>query len=137
MYAKHRLAFDKERRGTGADRTTQHGLIPCIYCRSGRIISQGINQFDRFHVVKLLNEAMNKVRIDERKEHAALKNHKYTFLKNKAALSDKRRQALEEMITLYPTLDVAYRLKELFNDLWTMPGKPAANAFLNGWCAQV
>ena len=26
--------------------------------------------FDRFHVVKLLNEAMNKVRmIDERKEH--------------------------------------------------------------------
>lgn len=80
---------------------------------------------------------MNKVRIDERKEHAALKNHKYTFLKNKEALSDKKRQALEEMITLYPTLGVAYRLKELFNDLWTMPDKSAANAFLNDWCAQV
>ncbi|WP_420841041.1 transposase [Bathymodiolus platifrons methanotrophic gill symbiont] len=25
--------------------------------------------FDRFHVVKLLNEAMNQVRISERKEH--------------------------------------------------------------------
>lgn len=45
MYAKYRPAFDKERRDTGADRTTQHGLIPCIYCRSGRIISQGINHF--------------------------------------------------------------------------------------------
>ena len=93
--------------------------------------------FDRFHVVKLLNEAMNTVRIDERKEHAALKNHKYTFLKNKAALSDKKRQALEEMIALYPTLGTAYRLKTLFNDLWTMPDKPAANVFLNAWCDQV
>ena len=37
--------------------------------------------FDRFHVVKLLNEAMDKVRM-ERKEHAALKGHKYTFLKD-------------------------------------------------------
>jgi transposase len=80
---------------------------------------------------------MNKVRIDERKEHAALKNHKYTFLKNKAALSDKKRQVLEEMITLYPTLSVAYRLKSLFNDLWTMSDKSATDTFLNDWCAQV
>jgi len=32
--------------------------------------------FDRFHVVKLLNEAMNQVRIIERKEHDELKGHK-------------------------------------------------------------
>jgi transposase len=32
--------------------------------------------FDRFHVVKLLNEAMDKVRKDERKEHDELKGHK-------------------------------------------------------------
>jgi transposase len=31
--------------------------------------------FDRFHVVKLLNQAMNQARIAERKEHAALKGH--------------------------------------------------------------
>jgi len=41
------------------------------------------------------------------------------------------------MITLYPTLGAAYRLKVLFYDLWTMPDKPTANAFLNDWCAQV
>lgn len=93
--------------------------------------------FDRFHVVKLLNEAMNKVRMDERKEHATLKNHKYTFLRNKVNLSDKKRQALDEMITLYPTLGVAYRLKELFNDLWMMPNKQAATVFLTDWCEQV
>lgn len=112
-------------------------LSPAFIAGAAESFPKASITFDRFHVVKLLNEAMNKVRIDERKEHAALKNHKYTFLKNKEALSDKKRQALEEMITLYPTLGVAYRLKELFNDLWTMPDKSAANAFLNDWCAQV
>ncbi len=37
--------------------------------------------FDRFHEVKLLNEAMDKVRKDARKEYEALKGLKYTFLK--------------------------------------------------------
>ena len=38
---------------------------------------------------------------------------------------------------LYPTLGEAYRLKVLFNDLWTMPDKPAAHALLDQWCAEV
>ena len=87
--------------------------------------------FDRFHVVKLLNEAMDTVRKQERKEHEQLKGHKYTFLKNK--LSDKKQSELSELITLYPTLGEAYRLKILFNDLWTMPDKDSAIAFINHW----
>lgn len=100
--------------------------------------------FDRFHVVKLLNEAMNQVRIAERKEHDALKGHKYTFLKNLENLSDKKEKELDELIKLYPTLGEAYRLKVLFNDLWEMPDKPtclpnrqAAEAFLRQWCNEV
>ncbi len=93
--------------------------------------------FDRFHVVKLLNEAMNKVRIAERKEHDELKGHKYTFLKNRKNLSETKEKALDEMITLYPTLGEAYRLKVLFNDLWEMPNKTAAEAFLKQWCGEV
>jgi len=41
------------------------------------------------------------------------------------------------MIRIYPTLGEAYRLKTLFNDLWSMPDKPAADAFLKQWCAEV
>lgn len=93
--------------------------------------------FDRFHVVKLLNEAMNKVRIAERKEHAALKGHKYTFLRNRDKLTGKQETALSELITLYPTLGEAYRLKELFNDLWAMPDKVSAELFLRQWCNEV
>ena len=93
--------------------------------------------FDRFHVVKRLNAAMDQVRKAERKEHAALKGHKYTFLKNPDNLSDTKRQELAEMIRLYPTLGEAYRLKTLFDDLWAMPDPPAAEAFLTQWCAEV
>ncbi len=87
--------------------------------------------------VKLLNEAINQVRIAERKEHDPLKGHKYTFLKNRENLSDKKEKDLDEMIKLYPTLGEAYGLKVLFNDLWKMPDKPAAHAFLKQWCHEV
>lgn len=93
--------------------------------------------FDRFHVVKLLNEAMDKVRQAERKEHDQLKGHKYTFLKNRNNLSATKQKALEELITLYPTLGEAYRLKELFNDLWEMEDEEEATYFLVDWCKEV
>jgi len=93
--------------------------------------------FGRFHVVKLLNETMNQVRIIERKEHDELKGHKTTFLRNRENLSDTKQKSLAEMITLYPTLGEAYRLKVLFNDLWEMPDKPTADAFLRQWCVEV
>ena len=73
--------------------------------------------FDRFHVVKLLNEAMNQVRIAEHEEHEALKGNKYTYLVNRENLSDKQEKSLEELIILYPALGEAYRLKVRFNDL--------------------
>lgn len=41
------------------------------------------------------------------------------------------------MIRLHPRLGEAYRLKTLFNDLWNMPDKAAAHAFLNQWCEEV
>jgi transposase len=52
--------------------------------------------FDRFHIVKLFNQAMDAVRKIERKEHEVLKGHKYTFLKNPDTLSNSQQQQLAE-----------------------------------------
>jgi transposase len=112
-------------------------LSPAFIAGAAKSFPSAEITFDRFHVVKLLNEAMDKVRKAERKEHDALKGQKYTFLKNRKNLSDKQEKSLAEMIQLYPTLGEAYRLKVLFNDLWEMPNKPAANAFLTQWCNEV
>ena len=112
-------------------------LSPAFIAGAAASFPSAAITFDRFHVVKLLNEAMDKVRKDERQEHAELKGHKYTFLKNRKNLSEKKEKSLAGMIQLYPTLGNAYRLKVLFNDLWEMPDKPAATTFLTQWCNEV
>ncbi len=93
--------------------------------------------FDRFHIIKLLNEAMNEVRKKERREHEILKNHKYTFLKKNKNLSQREKQQREELIELLPVIGEAYRLKELFNDLWGFRDKDEAAPFLSFWCDNV
>jgi transposase len=93
--------------------------------------------FDRFHVKKLLNKAMDEVRKSERKEHAELKGHKYTFLKSANKLSNQKQQSLSELITLFPTLGEAYRLKELFDDVWDMKSEKEASEFIDAWVKEV
>ncbi len=128
-----------ESKGVGKEQITQLSmdLSPAFIAGAAESFPTAAITFDRFHVVKLLNEAMDKVRRVERIEHEALKGHKYTFLRNRQNLSDEQEKALAEMITLYPSLGQAYRLKVLFNDLWEMPDKVAATTFLTRWCAEV
>lgn len=89
--------------------------------------------FDRFHVVMLLNEAMDAVR-KKRQQHQFLKKHKYTFLKDGKNLSSKQRQQRDELVEILPVIGEAYSLKELFNDLRGFNDKEKAVAFLPFWC---
>ena len=128
-----------EYKGVTKEQITQISmdLSPAFIAGAAKSFPLAAITFDRFHVVKLLNEAMDKVRRVERIEHEALKGHKYTFLKNRQNLSDKQEKSLSEMIELYPNLGKVYRLKVLFNDLWEMPNKAAATTFLTNWCSEV
>ena len=90
--------------------------------------------FDKFHVVKIINEAMDKVRKLERNEFAMLKGYKYTFLKNDNRLSDQAKEAKYNILTLLPNIANAYRLKELFAEFWTFKTKEEAGAYLSYWC---
>ncbi|TXB63801.1 ISL3 family transposase [Phaeodactylibacter luteus] len=92
--------------------------------------------FDRFHVKKLLNKAMDKVRQAERKEHELLKGHKYTFLKGEEKLSKSQKEKRDSLLKLYPTLGEAYRLKVLFDDFWEIKEEGQAELFLADWCSQ-
>ena len=90
--------------------------------------------FDKFHVVKLLNEAMDDVRRREAREHALLKGHKYTFLKANRNLSAWQKQERDELIELLPTIGKAYQLKTLFQDFWEFDNREDGEAFLAYWC---
>jgi transposase len=112
-------------------------LSPAFISGVGKEFPSAKITFDRFHVKKLLNKAMDEVRLKERRMHQALKGHKYTFLKGDKRLSPKRRAERETLLELFPVLGEAYRFKELFDDFWEMRDRAEAAAFLQYWCDRV
>ena len=90
--------------------------------------------FDKFHVAKLINEAMDSLRKSERKEIRELIGRKYLFLKNDNKLNKQEISAKYHLLTAYPKLGEAYRLKELFNDFWDMKDTEEASGYLAYWC---
>ena len=69
--------------------------------------------FDRFHVKKLLNNAMNKIRMAEHKE---LKGKKYLFLKSNAKLIKKIKTRKGKVYFALSHIGRDLRLKVLFDD---------------------
>ena len=93
--------------------------------------------FDRFHLKKLLNESMDRLRKLERQEHEQLKGLKYIFLKKQKDLTHDEKQAKFEMMELFPKLGDGVRFVELFDDFFTFHDKEQAAAYLAWWCDQV
>jgi transposase len=93
---------------------------------------------DRFHVVKLLNEAVDQVRRTERKEAPELKRTRYLWLKNESNLSPTQRRHLEQLLLGRSNLLTvqAYQMKLAFQDFWELPTSEAEH-FLDVWCAWV
>ena len=89
--------------------------------------------FDRFHVMQIVHKAMDQVRKLERRESDLLKGHKYTVLKNTNKLSLKAKEQLQDLLTLFPTLGKAYRLKELIRQFWRFEDEGQAKIFLYEW----
>jgi transposase len=90
--------------------------------------------FDKFHVTKIINEAMDTVRKAERKDILELKGHKYLFLKNDRNLNENEKASKYYFLSYYPKLGEAYRLKELFNDFWVIKSEEEASSYLAYWC---
>jgi transposase len=93
--------------------------------------------FDKFHIIQHLNQAMDEVRKRERVGNELIKNHKYTFLRANKKLSDKKRNELEYITMLYPHLGEAYRLKEMFLDVFDIQDKDQAKGYIRFWCDMV
>lgn len=53
--------------------------------------------FDKFHILKIINEAVDEVRRSEAKENSILKNTRFIFLKNESNLTSAQKLKLEEL----------------------------------------
>jgi len=90
--------------------------------------------FDKFHVLKILNTAVDEVRRQEQKGHPELKNTRYIFLKNPENLTNKQADRLEDLKLKDLNLKTmrAYQLRLNFQELWVQP-PDQAERFLNKW----
>lgn len=90
--------------------------------------------YDKFHVMKVINEALDKVRKSEVSEQPMLKKTKYIWLKNKRKLSLKQEERLEKMSKMNLKTGRAYRLKIAFQDIYSMNySKDIAEIELKEW----
>ena len=100
--------------------------------------------FDRFHVVKLLNEELSELRRElyheatTKLERQVLKGTRWLLLKNPENLDDTRqeRQRLQDALELNASLAAAYYLKDDLRQFWEQPTRVAADVFLDRWCAR-
>jgi len=90
--------------------------------------------FDRFHVMKLVNEAVDDVRRKESKERPELKQSRYCWLKNRSNLNAKQEATLHELMTANLLTAEAYRMKITLQDFYEQPNPKAARQFLFEWC---
>jgi len=90
--------------------------------------------FDRFHVMKIINEAVDEVRRTEQKSRPELKKTRYGWLKNPQNLTAKQRSMIDELNVKKLNLKTAraYQIKLTFQDLYEQP-RQTAEAFLKRW----
>ena len=89
--------------------------------------------FDKFHAVKIINEAVDEVRRAEQKAQSILKGTRYIWLRNPDTLSDRQRATLDALPTRTLQTARAYQIRLAFQDLYAEDGPEAAAAYLKKW----
>jgi transposase len=98
--------------------------------------------FDKFHVLRHLQEALDKVRKREYarlsgKDRRFIKGQKYALLSRRENLTTKGRLALKTLLKANKRLNVAYLLKESFGQLWEYKQEGWARKFFENWKASL
>ena len=89
--------------------------------------------FDKFHAVKLVNDAVDKVRRIESKTEAALKGSRYSWLKNRANLTAAQTATLDALVHSNLKTARAYRMRLAFQDVYAQPSRGWGELMLNRW----
>lgn len=74
--------------------------------------------FDKFHVMKLLNKAVDETRRSEQIEEKDLKCTRYLWLKNPENLTKKQKEKLHSLSSLQLKTGRAYRMKLVFQQIF-------------------
>lgn len=91
--------------------------------------------FDKFHIIKLINEAVDQVRREEGRYTPELKGNRYIFLKNSVNLTEKQKEIKEELSLAKLNLKSirAMHIREAFQQVYQAESSEQFEGLLNGW----
>jgi len=91
--------------------------------------------FDKFHILKIINEAVDKVRREESSRSNILKGTRYIWLKNYNNLTKKQKEQLSEITMSKMNIKTvrAYNIKKSFQDIYKANSKEEFITYLNKW----
>ena len=98
--------------------------------------------FDKFHIMRHLGGALDKVRKAEyarlsSKDRRYIKGQKYTLLSHRENLTMAGRRSLKTLLAANKRLNTAYLLKESFGQLWDYEREGWARRFFENWRASL
>lgn len=116
-------------------------MSSAYYAAVIRHLPNAMQVFDRFHIVKLMNDKLTQLRRDLQREaelmdRNVLKGMRWLLLKHPDNLDDSKneRVRLQEALDLNRSLAIAYYLKEDLGQIWKQSTKAVATRFLTDWC---
>jgi len=89
--------------------------------------------FDKFHAVKLVNEAVDQVRRAERRERPELKHSRFLWLKNVGRLTVAQYATLDALTRLNLKTARAYRIRLAFQEIFDQPSHDWGELILDRW----
>jgi len=106
------------------------------HCPSAAIV------FDRFHIIRKLNEAIDETRrvlYNEEKDinkKTIIKGTRWLLLRKGNTISESGQKRLHDALAVNQPLAQAYYLKEELDLLWQETDPRKADSFFNDWCDQ-
>ncbi len=99
-------------------------------------LPNAIITFDKYHILKVINAAVDKVRKAESKQQDLLRGQKYIFLKNRQNLTKSQLKALQSIESM-PRLNLktvrAYHIRENFQEIYKEETKEGFERALKKW----
>jgi len=91
--------------------------------------------FDKFHIMKIINEALDNVRREESWNNPILRKSRYVFLKNRENLTVEEKNKYEEICLSKLNLKTtrAHRIREAFQDIYKADNLECFELMLKKW----
>jgi transposase len=110
-------------------------MSPAFYSAVQRELPHVDIIFDRFHVMKMINTAVDEIRKSQQKAiDSTLKGDRFLLLKNYDSLDENGMERLNTLLAVNEPLFIAHTLKEQLRLFWDQEDREAGETFLRKWC---